>query len=124
MLPMGSRSRWLLNQDKHGLIGLAVERWNGDWPDEVLDGEVFLAGVNFGTICEGVNRLKTNAEASDRSAVLFFCALGDTADAANVRAVKGLAAMSDSKLSRGEGEEDCPRCPPALATSESVLRVL
>ena len=58
--------------------------WYGSGPNKGIDGEVFVAGVDFGGVSEGVDRFETNSEAPNVGNGMGVRAFGNTTDEVDI----------------------------------------
>ena len=78
-------------------------------PDVLLDDEVFIAGVDFGRRCDGIDRLEPDAEGADLIEPLVLRAAQNVTDPPDIFFVEELTVMTDLKVVLAELELDAAR---------------
>jgi hypothetical protein len=109
-------------QYEHSLFFIAGDGGKNRRPDEALNCEIFIAGVHFGSISDGIYRLETYPEAPDCSYVLG--ALGNGTNSSNVPLVERLAEMRDSDGRPAYLECDDSRSAPVPPPSKRIFCIL
>lgn len=117
-----ARVLWLQRQDDLRFLRRARRTRHALGKDVVLNGEVFIARVNLRKISDGVDRLETEAKATNRGLVLS--ALGDVADASDVSLIERLAEVGECEAVCAQGEGNLSRAVPVAASTEGILGVL